>query len=393
MLALAVLIASGFLIRQWLNNYPDSGYVLMGFGNWSLETSGAFFVVVQAIILLMGYVFFRLTGVLLRLPIRLKNRHKNIKFNRSQDALMSGLMDYAEERWQPAEKTLMKHVADSGTPLLHYLMAAKAAGSRGAIDKRDEYLRMATQKSGGHNIAVGLTQASLQLSSNQFEQALATLLELQASHSSHPSVLKMLYQVYEKMGDWVALRQLIPALQQHKILTADGVQQLEINTSKHLLKQVIKQGDTDAITDLWHSIPKHIQSIQGMSSLYYAALIEADLGTSIATDMAADIVKNWDETLLVLYASITMDDPKNQLQTAEQWLSVHSESAVLLRSLAQISIRCFQSEKARDYLTQSVAITPAAITYQMLGDVLLQQGNQEQAHETYKKGLALAVKN
>ncbi|MCK5192063.1 MAG: heme biosynthesis protein HemY [Methylococcales bacterium] len=388
--SLCIAIAAAFLIHNWLTKYNDPGYVLMGFGHWSLETSLVVFAVAQVIVFFILYIFFRLIGVLLRLPGKLKIKSKNIKFNRSQEALISGLVDSAEGNWEKAEKILIKHASNSGAPLLHYLTAARAAQSRGAIEKRDEYLRKATEQSGETDIAVGLTQAELHLSSNQFDQALETLTKLQSIDSGHASVLKLLHQTYQHIGDWESIRKLIPSLHQNKILMEAEVKLLESETFSSLLKQAAETENADKIQEVWSSMPEHIQSVQGIYTIYFAAMIEANSGKKIEEDIVKAIMKNWDETLLVLYANVHTDDYLKQLQTAEQWLSIHSGSAVLLRILGKISIKCQQMEKAEQYLTKSVGIDPTVAAYQLLGDVLIEKGDTGKASESYRKGLELA---
>jgi HemY protein len=388
--SLCIAIATAFLIHSWFGKYNDPGYVLMGFGHWSLETSLVVFAVAQVIIFFILYLSFRLLGVLLRLPAKLKNKGKNIKFNRSQEALISGLVDSAEGNWEKAEKVLIKHASNSGAPLLHYLTAARAAQSRGAIEKRDEYLRKATEQTGGADIAVGLTQAELHLSSNQFDQALEALTKLQSIDSGHASVLKLLHQTYQRVGDWESIRKLIPSLHKNKILMEAEVKLLESETFSRLLKQAAEKGDAEKIQQLWSNIPEHVQSVQGVAIIYFAAMIEAKAGAKIEQDLVNSIMKKWDETLLVLYANIRTEDFQKQLQTAEQWLSVHSGSAVLLRVLGKISSKCKQMEKAEQYLTKSIGIEPTVAAYQLLGDVLIEKGDAEKASENYRKGLELA---
>jgi len=116
--------------------------------------------------------------------------------------LIAGLVDSAEGNWEKAEKILIKHASHSGAPLIHYLTAARAAQSRGAFDKRDEYLQKAAAQAPGSDVAIGLTQAELHLSGNQFEQALETLTKLQSIDPTHASVLKLLHQTYRHIGDW-----------------------------------------------------------------------------------------------------------------------------------------------------------------------------------------------
>jgi len=388
--ALCVAIATAFFIHGWLSKFEDSGYALIGIGNWSVESSLVVFAVAQLISFCLLYLLFRLLGYFFRLPGKMKGKRKNIKFNRSQDALISGLVDSAEGNWEKAEKVLIKHASNSGAPLLHYLTAARAAQSRGAIDKRDEYLRKATEQTGEADLAVGLTQAELHLSSNQFEQALETLTKLQSMDSGHASVLKLLHQTYQRVGDWEGLRKLIPSLHKNKILMEAEVKLLESETFSKLLKQAAKKKDPIEIQNLWDGTPSHIKSIQGISTIYFAAMIEANRGNKVEEEMVESIEKNWDETLLVLYANIHSDNYQKQLQRAEQWLSVHSSNAILLRTLGKISIKCEQMEKAEQYLTKSIGIEPTVSAYQLLGDILTKKGDNSNASECYRKGLELA---
>ena len=388
--SLCIAVAAAFLIQNWLSAYDDSGYVLIGMGHWSLETSVTVFAVAQIIGFFLLYIFFRLLGVLIRLPSKMKHKGKNIKFNRSQEALIAGLVDSAEGNWEKSEKILIKHAANSGAPLLHYLTAARAAQSRGAIEKRDEYLRKATEQSGETDIAVGLTQAELHLSANQFDQALETLIKLHSIDSGHASVLKLLHQTYQRVGDWEGLRALIPSLHQNKVLMEAEVKLLETETFSRLLKQAAEEADAKKIQQLWETIPEHVQAIQGILTIYYAAMIEVGAGEQIEDALAKTIVKNWDETLLVLFASIQTQDNQKQLQTAEQWLAIHSGNAVLLRILGKICIKCKQMEKAEQYLTKSVGVEPTVAAYQLLGDVLREKGDKDKASDSYRKGLELA---
>ena len=379
-----------YFVNDRFSRLDNPGYVLMGVGHWSLETSLLFFLGAQAIGFLLLYFFFRFVGVLIKAPKKFAKNRQNIRFNRSQEALISGMVDSAEGNWEKAEKVLIKHASNSGAPLLHYLTAARAAQSRGAIDKRDEYLRKATEQSGETDIAVGLTQAELHLSSNQFDQALETLTKLQSIDASHATVLQLLHQTYQKLGDWEGMRKLIPSLNENKILLEAEVKLLESDTFSRLLKKAAKRKDPIDIQKLWSEIPEHIKSTQGILAIYFAAMIEAKAGAQIEEDVASSLTKKWDETVLVIFGNIESSDYSKQLQTAEQWMAVHSTNSILLRVLGKISIKCLQMEKAEQYLTKSVGIEPTVAGYQLLGDVLIAKGDTLKASENYKKGLELA---
>ncbi len=387
---LLATVAAAFFVSNWLLGFDNPGYVQMGIGHWSLETSLVVFVDNLIIGFYVFYVFFRLLGWLFRLPGQFKNRGKNIKFNRSQEALIAGLVDSAEGNWEKAEKVLIKHASHSGAPLIHYLTAAKAAQSRGAFDKRDEYLKKAADQSPDSSVVIGLTQAELNLSGNQFEQALETLTRLHSIDPTHASVLKLLHQTYQHVGDWQGIRKLIPSLHTNKVLMEAEVKLLETEAYSQLLKQAAEKGNTEEIQSLWSEIPNFIKTMPGISAIYFAAMINAGAGAEIEQDLADILSVAWDETLLVLFGSIQSSDVSKQLETAEKWSYVHQENAVLLAVMGKLAVKCGDTFKAESYLAKSIAAEPTVQAYQLLGDLLFAQGDKDNASTCYKNGLELA---
>jgi len=387
---LLVAVAAAFFANYWLQQFDNPGYVLIGIGHWSLETS----LVVFAVTLIFGffifYVFFRLLGWLLRLPGQIKTRGTNIKFNRSQEALIAGLVDSAEGNWEKAEKVLIKHASHSGAPLIHYLTAARAAQSRGAFDKRDEYLKKAADQSPDASVAIGLTQAELHLSGNQFEEAVETLTRLHSIDPSHATVLKLLHQTYQSAGDWQGIRKLIPSLHTNKILMEAEVKLLETEAFSQLLKQSAETGNIEEIQTLWSEIPEHIKTMHGVSAIYFASMIDAGAGAEIEEELGKTLSKNWDETLMVLFGSIQSNDVAKQLETAERWYALHQENAVLLAVLGKLAVKCGDTSKAESYLAKSIAAEPTVQAYRLLGDLLFAQGDKDNASTCYKQGLELA---
>ena len=387
---LVAALGFAFIVHEWMLQYNDPGYVLIGVGHWAMETSLIVFTVALIISFFVFYVLFRILGWLIRLPGKIRTRGKSVKFNRSQDALIAGLVDSAEGNWERAERTLIKHASNSGAPLIHYLTAARAAHSRGAMDKRDEYLRRATKDAPGSEIAVGLTQAELNLSQKQFDQALETLTKLHSIHSSHASVLKMLHQTYQQIGDWKAIRSLLPAFHENKVFMEAEVKLLEVETYSVLLKEASEHADAREIQELWASVPEHVKTMQGVPAIYYAAMIEAGAGANIEKELVKSLNNKWDITMLVLFGSVQSIDFRGQLEMAEKWLLQHGNDAILLRVLGKISIKCEFAEKAKKYLAKSIGVEPTVEAYRILGNFLAEEGDQQRASECYKLGLELA---
>ncbi|MGR8934819.1 MAG: heme biosynthesis HemY N-terminal domain-containing protein [Gammaproteobacteria bacterium] len=383
-------VATAFYVHYWLSRYQDPGYVLIGIGHWSLETSLVVFAMLLVIGFFIFYTFFRALGWLIRLPGKLKKRGRDIKFNRSQEALIAGLVDSAEGNWEKAEKVLIKHASNSGAPLIHYLTAARAAHSRGACEKRDEYLRIAADTAPGSALAIGLTQAELHLSEKQFDQALEALTQLRSIDPEHAGVLKLMHQTYQSLGDWESMRLLLPSLYKNKVMMEAEVRLLEAETFSTLLKQAAQKGDSQAAEELWRTMPEHVQTMPGMRAVYFAVMLELGEGAKIESQLYNALGVDWNPTLLVLYGSIPSGDPGKQLLNAEAWLNIHPHDAVLLSVLGKICVKDGQIEKAEQYLTQSLEIEPIVGTYQLLGDLLFEHGDKDRACECYKRGLELA---
>ncbi|MBK8815338.1 MAG: heme biosynthesis protein HemY [Methylococcaceae bacterium] len=388
--SLLITIAALFFVKEWLGSFENPGYVLIGIGNWSLETSLIVFLVGLIITFYVLYIFFNFLGWLIRLPWQLKNRSRNIKFNRSQEALVAGLVGSAEGKWEHAEKVLIKHASHSGAPLIHYLTAAKAAQSRGAYDKRDEYLKKAAVQSPGSDVAIGLTQAELHFSANQFDKALETLTKLHSIDSTHASVLKLMHQTYQHLGDWQGLRKILPSLNKNKILIEEDIKKLEIDAFSGLLKQTIKKGSLNELRLLWTEIPVHIKKNPVVAAVYFAAMIEAGSSSEIENELVEVLTINWDETLLLLYGNLKSTDASKQLEVAEVWYPHHKNDVVLLNILGKLSFKCQDYEKSENYLTQSIAIDPTVQAYRLLGELYTVKGDEHQANTCYKQGLELA---
>ncbi len=388
-IALIIVIGVAIFVHHRLTT-SDPGYVIIGYDRWSLESSLLFVVTALLIIFVLLYALIRMLARAARLPKTLKQRGGELRSRRSQQALIEGLIESAEGNYEKAEKALIRHAADSGTPLINYLTAARVAQSRGAYEERDEYLKRAHETMPEAELAIGLTRAELQLSNKQFEQALESLTQLNRLAPNHAAVLRLMHQAYGEIEDWEAVRRLIPVLHTNKVMMEAEIRLLETETYSALLRQASEKKDPAALGELWESIPDHIRSSVGVQSLYFAAMIEAGAGKEVEAALRQAIDKQWDDTLLVLFGCIQLDDGAKQLHNAEQWLTKHPKDAVLLRVLGKLAIRNQQWEKAKTYLQRSLDAEPSVEAYQLMGDTLSRQNEWAAACDCYRKGLMFA---
>ena len=390
LIALFVAVGAAFFFRETLVEQGGPGYVLISYGTWSAETSLFVFVALALICFSVLNIALKILRGVFGLTGLLKSPGGDRKSIRSQQALVKGLIDSANGNWAKAEKGLIKHAANSGTALVHYLVAAKAAQAQGAFDTRDKYLGLAYESTPGSQFTVGLAQVEMQLSNNQFEEALESLSALNSIAPTHATVLKLLHQTYEALEDWESIRNLIPSLHKNKVLMEAEIKRIETDTYTALLKNKAELGDANKLSALWESMPPYIKSVSNLQSLYFSAMIQAGSGLEIEETVREALKKGWSDTVVVLYGCIKMENSSKQLRLAEKWLKKRPNDNVLLRVLGKLSLRSESLEKAENYLGSSIAIEPTVEAYQLLGDLMLQKNDKDRASDHYRQGLTLA---
>ena len=157
-----------------------------------------------------------------------------------------------------------------------------------------------------------------------------------------------------------------------------------------MLKQAAAGNDEQSIQTCWEAVPEHIKTVQNVANIYFAAMISAGAGPKVESALISQLVKHWDDTLLILYADIDTGNPAKHLQTAEQWLVMYSSDAILLRVLGKLAFKAEQLEKAEQYLLKSLHIDASVSAYRLLGEIQFARGDKDHACENFKRGLELA---
>ncbi len=388
------LLISGFLVLLfgvlavlWVKE--DNGYVLIGYGEWTLEGSLALFALLGLLFFVVLHLSLRLLSRLWQMPDRVAEWRYKRRSLRAQRALTRGLLEMAEGRWKVAERHLTRHADQSETPLLNYLAAARAAQLQGEHSRRDDYLHLAHESMPSADVAVGLTQAELQLAHQQYEQALASLMHVRSLSPKHNYVLKLLKKLYENLGEWKKLEEILPDLRRRKVIGDKELQNLEGQVVRERLKQ--EAGGVDSLVRYWQGIPKELRQDQGLLVDYARLMLAVGAGPRVEPQIASALGRNWNSELVALYGRIELNDPSHQLAVAEGWLKQRPEDAVLLCALARLALKNKLWGKARSYLEASIAIAPSPESYQQLGLLLERLGESDKAMQCFRAGLGLAT--
>ena len=385
---LAALAAGSWLAAQ---GAKESGYVLLKFGDWSIETSVIVLVIALLILFTLLYMLLRSWGVLRRSPKEVGKWNDDRKQQKSRKALTKGLISLEEGKFAEAEHLLLRHASNSDTPLLHYLGAARAAQSQDASERRDNYLRLARETTDKAEVAVGLVQSELQLAAGQKEQAIAGLKYLREAAPKHPQVLKNLQQIYADSDEWEDMQDMLPDLRKRHVLPSAEMKELAGDATAGQLHHALAQKDWDMMSSIWRDAPTKLRQTETLLMPYLKGLEQQDQQQQALQLIESFMRKNWSDSLAYLYGKIEMDDSLSQLAKTEKWLKKETDNPWLLLSAGRLARKNQLWAKAEDYLRSSLAKGPRGETYQELAQVLTAEGKADEAAEMYQLGLSMMV--
>ncbi|NKQ13063.1 heme biosynthesis HemY N-terminal domain-containing protein [Pseudomonas sp. SST3] len=375
--------------------YQDSGYVLISYDRFRYESSFWIFLGLIACLWLLATVLHWLLGLLHASGTLVNPWSRRHRARRVAKASRSGLRELAEGQWSHALGHLRVAAEHDRLPLVHYLGAARAASELGEHEQSDELLRQAREREPEAGLAVGLTQAQLQIARGQYSEARESLTLLHNEHPRHPYVLTLLQQLYVQLQDWPALCRLLPELRKHRVLTPARLDELELLAWTAALEQA-GQAQTEtpedaqqALNQRWQAVPSKLRNEPLLVRAYADGLSRSGAEEKAEEVLHAALKRQFDDRLVERYGRVRGREPARQLAHAEGWLKGHPENAELLLALGRLSLRNEFWGKARDYLEASLRLDHRAETCAELARLLAQLGDKERSNRLFQEGLGL----
>lgn len=386
-----------FLIILFISLYiglqleKDSGYVLISFKHWTIETT-LWFAIIAIVLLyfsinLIRFIYKKLSS----LPLNLFKIRKKWAHQRSHDLTRRGLIEFTEGNWHAAENLLIKAIHSSESPLINYLAAARAAQEQGNYKRRDHYLRQAQKTMPDAKVAVELTQAQLQLSINQQEQALATLKHLHVLLPKHPYVIKLLLGLYIELKDYHHLIELLPKIKKNRIVSSSTLSHIELYAYQGFLLTTYKHGDAKKLQNTFENLPKEIKSQPLILSLYAKLLIQSEQHDKSEELIRNALKKQWHDRLAYLYGKCLSSSPQSQLEFAYKLLKSYPQKKALFQTLGILNARLQLWGKAREYFSHCITLSPSPECYYELAKISLILGEKEKQCHYLKQGIDAAL--
>lgn len=380
---LLILVASVW-IGMIVVRHP--GYLLLVTEPWVMEMPLWFALIAAAVFLLIFYILVDSIDRLAFFWFRIKNWLRFRREHKLYSKTQHGLALLIEARWQKAEKLLLAGADQSIEPLMNYLGAARAAQEQGSIGRRDEYIRQAYKVAPKAAIAIGVTQAELEIEKKQYELAAATLNQVLQKSPRHPRVLRLLEKAYIHLGAWPQLVLLLPKLRKAKLLTAEQFTQFEKNVYCEILN-VSKYKSLQDLQKLWQQIPRGVRKNPDVVCAYVKQLLRYPQANTVEELIRSSLKSAWQPELVKIYGTLPIGEVNKQLVVAGAWLKLYGPKPELLLTLGRLCMRAQLWGRAKDYFTKCLAFGPnteAALEY---GRLLEQLDDPKEALKKYRDGL------
>ncbi|MFK7957161.1 MAG: heme biosynthesis HemY N-terminal domain-containing protein [Lysobacterales bacterium] len=349
------------------------GYVLIRADGWAVEMN--VFVLLASLAAI--YLLMRLLVWAWNMP---GNVVRGFFQRRAAAQLEIGMLALSEGDWQKAEKALAKAARKGDQSALSYIGAAQAAAGTGHENRADEYLEHADESSKAHD-SVLITRASLQLTANHPEQALATLNELKRAKETRPRVLELKARALEQLEHWTELAAIAPALAKAKIIDSEQQSRLE---HKALLAALEAAEDSGQLNAAWKSLSRAQRQETVFLTAFGANAAALGAGDLAEKDLRSALGRQWSESLLDHYVIAAADSHKLSSQL-EKWLAKHPDSAGLHRHLGRLCVGSEQYAKAREHLETSVNLRPNPEAWTELAELKAFDGDTDGALACYRQ--------
>lgn len=383
-LFLLLLVASvwgGIIIAR----HP--GFLFIAWQPWMVQMPLWFAALSLLVIFILFYVVIHFIDLFHFWWFRLKNWLRFRREQKSYSKTQHGLSLLIEGRWKKAERLLLAGVNQTLVPLMNYLGAAKAAHEQAAFARRDSYIQKAYEIAPHDDLAIGITQAELQIEQDQLEQAAATLNRLCRSSPRHPRVLKLLEKVYARLSDWKNLQSLLPNLRKAKLLTAEQFAQFE----KNLHIEILRSGHAQSLEELqkmWNEMPRYIRKNPDVVCEYVKQLGRFSDAREREELIRKTLKSHWQPELVRIYGNLPFTNLNRQLVIAGAWLKLYGQQPELLLLLGKLCMEVQLWGKAKEYFEKCLAQGPNAEASLAYGKLLEQLGEPDDAMQKYRDGLA-----
>lgn len=365
----------------------DPGLMVLSYGlnTWELPLTLGILLIAVAFALM--YLLLNFLFSLWRSPRQVGKWNKRRQGKNAQQDTLRGYAQLIEGNWAQGEKSLVKRLPHSKTPMLNYLGAAYAAQQQQDFTKRDEYLVKAEKTDPANRMAVDITRARMLTQAGDYANAKPLLENMSRNAPGNKTILRLMSDVCQRTEDWQGIQKLLPALKRTKALPEQQLSALDLIVRREHLIGVNSADNDGSSLAQYKRLPRKQKQNGPLAVMYAKDLINQGKLSEAEMMVRVAIKKNWSAELADLYGQTRTDNLRKQISFAATWLAEHEHEPSVNLTLARLNLAYNQTEKALKYYKQAISLGAGDAAYYELGKFHEQEGNAALALKCYKKGV------
>jgi len=313
------------------------------------------------------------------------------KTKKAQKNSLLGMWALFEGKNKQAHKLLSQSAERSESPTLTYIAAAKAAHLQGLYDQRDDHLQLASEIQKGAELATGFVWVELQLDAKQYENALATLQDLQVKYPKNKRIASLYLDIYPALNEWKKYIHILK--EQRKTLDYNELEfaAIELNAYQHYFKQ-LAENSAEFLKVFWEKqSPRWMRKELGYQKAVLDAYIATDNGQYAQALLIEKLNKQFSLPLLPYLDKVVITDHYPLILMLEKKLSKGEFSGPINQALAKLKLKENNSMAAIKHLEVSLQVEANIDDCALLAELLEQQDRHQEAAVYYRQGLMLAT--
>jgi len=379
------IILLGLCISPWI--VGNTGYVYIAAGDYQLETSLVFGIVMLIVFYALFQVLEWLVITVINLLLRSRFIPQHWRRRSAKKHTLIGALAIAEEDWPAAERAMIKGADNGELPALNLLAAARAAQHQNKTAERDQYLARAEAQPMTAN-AVATTRTRYLLKQGELALARAELDKLAPTSKSKAPVLKLALELYRAQEDWEALKLLLPILKKRQILEDAKLNTLNVETHCALLKAASLKGE-EALEQCWQWLSRDERNQSEFLAIYAMGLCRFNRKDQALKLLSKKLRSSPESALLeVIPQIVTAHDEDIRKQLLKHEIT-HENNADYQRCLALLYQQTRDMKEAKIRWQNVCRLAPSKDSWLALARIQEQLGEQGHANQSYRQAVNL----
>ncbi|MBS1229716.1 MAG: hemY [Proteobacteria bacterium] len=331
----------------------NDGYLLLVLPPYRAEISLNF-----AMLLMLGgfvllYAVLRTAALTLSLPRRVREFRERRRREKAAGTLYDVVRLLFEGRYSQALKKAGDAHAESASPALAALLAARSAQRLHEPDKLQAWLDLAAQDDPKMQSACLMLEAEMHLEMQRFDAAVAALKRLQQASGRHIAALRLELRAQQGCGHWDEVLRIARLLEKRHALLPELAHEIKLKAHQENIR--LRCSDLVELQAYQRSMPAREASPR-LAYRYAEALLELGADAQALSFIEAQLDREWDSHLVALYGRIAGGELTARIACADRWLLEHRDDSQLLLALGRLCLAQRLWGKAQTYLEAALSI-------------------------------------